>query len=218
MHRLRGTRGAVRIPGGRQVKVRTRLTAAGSIPLTKTLPHSFDAASIAILDRLDALETLFRAVVPETASAPSQRAVDPQRPLDTTPQSPDFVLYAAPVFGEVYRVNVEAVLDWPGIAPAAHAQPRSLAAIYQPGRRHSEAEDAGSRRLLTLELDGETSRSLLRSFLQNFHVYNPVLEIAEVEDHVKCMLYNGPGWDARSCISVSGQPPGPHADIELGGS
>lgn len=207
----------MRVPGERQVEVRTRLTAADPIPpLTKTLPHSFDAASITILDRLDDLETLFRAAVPENASVPPQRPVDPQPPPDTTPRSPDFALSAGPVFGEVYRVNVEAVLDWPAIAPAAHAQPRSLAAIYQPGRRHPEGEGTGPRLLSTSDLDAETSRSLLQSFMQNFHVYNPVLEIAEVEDHVKFTLYNGPGWDARSCISVSGHPPSPPRGHRVG--
>jgi hypothetical protein len=63
---------------------------------------------------------------------------------------------------------------------------------------------------LSIPSDFETngSRTLLKAFFENVHIYNPVLEIAKVEGYARDAQLNGLGWDAQSCLLVSQVTPG----------
>ncbi|KAK7592030.1 hypothetical protein V3481_006665 [Fusarium oxysporum f. sp. vasinfectum] len=158
---------------------------------------TFDAASIAILQRLDNLESLFRAAHPNILI---QGEVEPQPSPDITPRSIDHANLAGPGRSEAYHINVEAVLEWPVLQPAAQDQPLGLASILQT---NCPASDPSTGRLLaTSDLDPDSTGPLLQRFVDNFHIYNPVFEIAQIQEYIKITLYNGLGWDVTSCISL----------------
>ncbi|KAH6880814.1 hypothetical protein B0T10DRAFT_540294 [Thelonectria olida] len=154
---------------------------------------SFDAASLAILNRLDDLESLVRAVNPEALARLQGEAAAPQTPGNVVP-------LAEPVSSDVYRINIEAVLEWPILRCSFPAPPPPLASILQASR--SNPSLSRPRLLSTSDLDPDSTAPLLQSFVDNFHIYNPVFEIPEIEECVKTTLYNGLGWDVTSCISL----------------
>ncbi|KAH8738478.1 hypothetical protein BGZ61DRAFT_545000, partial [Ilyonectria robusta] len=155
---------------------------------------SFDAASLAILQRLDTLEDLFKIAHPETLGP---RAIQHEPSLEDTTQS---VRSATPerfLPSEVYSINIETTLEWP-VLKVEHQGPQSgLKSIIQTGNLSS-----GPRLLSTSDLDATDTGSLLQCFLKNFHIYNPVLEISCIEKYVKSTVYNGLGWGAESCLSL----------------
>ncbi|KAM0229407.1 hypothetical protein ACHAP5_011668 [Fusarium lateritium] len=163
---------------------------------------SFDAASLAILQRLEDLESLFRLAHPDV---PGQGEAAPQLALSITPRSFDHANLDEPGSSEVYHVNAEAVLEWPVLQSFTQGQPLKLASIL---KAHRSSQHADAPRLLAIsDLDSASAGPLLQRFVDNFHIYNPVFEIPQVEDYIKTTLYNGLGWDVKSCISVSSSPP-----------
>ncbi|KAM0468842.1 hypothetical protein ACHAP7_010526 [Fusarium lateritium] len=162
---------------------------------------SFDAASLAILHRLENLESLFRAAHPDVSG---QGEAAPQLSLSITPRSYDHVNLDEPGSSEVYHVNAEAVLEWPVLQSFTQGQPLKLASIL---KAHRSSQHADAPRLLVVsDLDSGSAGPLLQRFVDNFHIYNPVFEIAQVQEYIKTTLYNGLGWDVKSCISVSYAP------------
>lgn len=150
--------------------------------------YSFDTASLAILERLTHLEGLFRAAHPDTHDLEEQPSpVVSSSSRENGP--PDF-----------FRINVEAVLEWPILQPVTQDQPLSLANIFQAARTASDS--SAPRLLATSDLDPGSTGPLLQCFMDNFHIYNPVLEIARIQQDIKTTLFNGLGWDAASCILV----------------
>ncbi|KAH6961966.1 hypothetical protein BKA56DRAFT_598147 [Ilyonectria sp. MPI-CAGE-AT-0026] len=160
---------------------------------------SFDSASLAILQRLDTLEHLFRVAHPEALHprdiphAPSPEATSPE----ATSQTVSFDAPAKTAPTELYCINIETVLQWPALQLPSHIPQRSLKSVIQP------SHPSPVPRLLSIsDLDSADTGSLLQRFLENFHIYNPVLEIAQTEECVKSTVYNGLGWDAESCLSL----------------
>ncbi|KAK7592007.1 hypothetical protein V3481_006643 [Fusarium oxysporum f. sp. vasinfectum] len=158
---------------------------------------SFDAASLAILERLENLENLFRAANPDV---PSQREAAPQLSPGITPRSLQHIHLDVPGSSEAYHVNAEAVLEWPVLRSVAQDQPLKLASIL---KAHRSSQHADAPRLLAIsDLDPASTGPLLQRFVDNFHIYNPVFEISQVQEYIKTTLYNGPGWNVKSCISL----------------
>ncbi|KAG9252389.1 uncharacterized protein F5Z01DRAFT_625626 [Emericellopsis atlantica] len=116
---------------------------------------SFDSASLAILQRLDA-------------------TIESLPPLD---------------------ISVEAVLGWPMFRHLASAHQTPLKTLLQAG-----SSDSDPRSLITSDIEADDAGSLLQQFLDNFHIYNPVLEISRVKESVRFTRYNGLGWDSNSCL------------------
>ncbi|KAK2669813.1 hypothetical protein RAB80_015339 [Fusarium oxysporum f. sp. vasinfectum] len=157
----------------------------------------FDAASLAILERLENLENLFRAANPDV---PSQREAAPQLSPGITPRSLQHIHLDVPGSSEAYHVNAEAVLEWPVLRSVAQDQPLKLASIL---KAHRSSQHADAPRLLAIsDLDPASTGPLLQRFVDNFHIYNPVFEISQVQEYIKTTLYNGPGWNVKSCISL----------------
>lgn len=99
---------------------------------------------------------------------------------------------------EVRYVNREVILNWP-VWKAADLHPSSQdspPAIF-PGI------DSVSRPLLVSDVDVQDASRLLGIFLSIYHIFNPVLDIPTIEEHVKSTSLNGFGWDAGSCLVVS---------------
>lgn len=204
MHFMLQARRPVRVSGGRQVKVRPPLpreqstsSSARQWPTSNNFTvSSFDPASLAILQRLDELESLVRVAIPDT----------------TTPQEVDH-----PSSGKAFQaqegfsqrdslssqepfINVEAVLEWPILRSFLDTQPLSLANILQAGS--AETDVAWNRLLQAPDFDEDATNQLLQNFIDNFHIYNPVIELTHLQEDIRTSLYNGLGWDSSACISV----------------
>ncbi|CAK7227871.1 Zcf27p [Sporothrix curviconia] len=54
----------------------------------------------------------------------------------------------------------------------------------------------------TIDLDLPAADAVLRSFFDNVHVFNPILEEDDVQDYVKMIRFQGIGWDAISCLTL----------------
>lgn len=108
------------------------------------------------------------------------------------------------VHAEIHRINVEAVLEWPVVRSLSQTQPCRLASILQASRPINDS--TGSRLLSSSDLDVDNTAILLQNFIHNFHIYNPVLEITQIQEYINSTVYNGVGWDTGSCISVPSPP------------
>ncbi|KAH7141544.1 hypothetical protein B0J13DRAFT_556988 [Dactylonectria estremocensis] len=155
---------------------------------------SFDSASLAILQRLDILEDLFKIAHPETLGP---RGIPRQQTPDATPQIDASPVPEQTLPSKVYCINIETALEWPALQVPNQIPRQPLKTIIQ-----SSTPNQGPRLLSTSDLDATDTGLLLQRFLESFHVYNPVLEISLVEEYVKSTVYNGLGWDSESCISL----------------
>ncbi|KPM43245.1 hypothetical protein AK830_g3322 [Neonectria ditissima] len=143
---------------------------------------SFDSASLAILQRLDVLEDLFKVAHPETLRS---HAIPQEPSPQDTAQSVRSALPERPLPSEAYSINIETTLRWPALKVENQGPRPGLRSIAQTRNASS-----GPRPLSTSDLDATDTGSLLRHFLDSFHIYNPVLEISRVEEHVKSTVYN----------------------------
>ena len=56
---------------------------------------------------------------------------------------------------------------------------------------------------MSADVDLPSAEGVLRSFFDNVHIFNPILEEEEVRDHIRRVRFEGIGWDAVSCLVVS---------------
>lgn len=170
---------------------------------------SYDSASLAILQRLDHLEELFKAAHPE-ATGPGP--ADPQPypyPAASPIPAPELFTPAATSNRDNSSapcpISIETILDWPCLRPYTPPRSFDVKSLLRTDRGNLE-----SRALLSSDIDAQGASSLLQLFLDNFHIYNPVLKVPDVEEYVNYTVFNGLGWDAKSCLLVC------HTDPELG--
>lgn len=109
--------------------------------------------------------------------------------------SPDFEWIDA---FKIQYANVDAILAWPAFQNSDIDQSPHLASNSTP-----DDTDVMSRPLLMSDLDVQDAPNLLSKYIDNFHVYNPVLDIPTIEEQIKSTSLNGFGWDAGSCLVVS---------------
>jgi hypothetical protein len=154
---------------------------------------SFDPASLLILERLEDLkQCLVSQKRPRTAS-PETLYDDVARPQEVESENRSLGF-----------MNFENVLSWPVFQRRFEDRldiksrlARSEAAI---SRRFSQPLDSISQ----ITLDIETCSRLLESFLENVHIKNPVLDETEIRMYIQQTCSDGLGWDAQSCLVVSG--------------
>ncbi|KAG7053050.1 C6 zinc finger domain-containing protein [Colletotrichum scovillei] len=152
---------------------------------------SFDAASLAILRRLDELESVVKGSRPLPAAP--QPCLDFASSLSSSPFPTTDIDWINSF--EVRYVNREVIFNWP-VWKAADLHPSSQdspPAIF-PGI------DSVSRPLLVSDVDVQDASRLLGIFLSIYHIFNPVLDIPTIEEHAKSTSLNGFGWDAGSCL------------------
>lgn len=153
-------------------------------------------ASLAILQRLDGLERLIR----------NSHYSHPERQLvnDQSSQLISLENLGSPSLEKTegvvnYYINIEAVLSWPVFQDQNFDRRLDL-------KRFLQSRPSGSDQPpLTLTADFEVNGAgqLLQHFLDNVHIYNPVLEVAKVKEYMRHAGLNGLGWDAQSCLLVS---------------
>ncbi|KZL68823.1 C6 zinc finger domain-containing protein, partial [Colletotrichum tofieldiae] len=138
------------------------------------------------------LETVVRSSRHEPPGQPAFNFATPPVPTLGHFQSPDIEWVDA---FEIRYTNVNTILTWPIFHTSGLCSPVEDSTTSQP-----EEAGLGSRPLLVSEVDARDASRLLEQFLNNFHVFNPVLDIPTIEEHVKHTSLNGFGWDAGSCL------------------
>ena len=161
--------------------------------------YSFDPASLAILQRLEILEGLLRTKVPgpiepgHSTSEPSPLSALKHLGSPSLERSADLV----PCY-----INIEAVLSWPVFEGQGFADRLDLKSLLQVDNVFRDPSPMS----IGEDFESRVAGQLLQQFLDNVHIFNPVLEEAKVKDYMRNARFNGLGWDAQSCLLVN-EPP-----------
>ncbi|KAL2865315.1 uncharacterized protein BJX67DRAFT_389519 [Aspergillus lucknowensis] len=149
-------------------------------------PSTFDPASLAILQRMDELEALIRS-----------KEADMLPVIETSPSEPQTDLCSDPNMPRKHSlIHIEAVLKWPVF------EEKEFPARHYPGPfaedEHALSESANLP--ISVNVDLPCAESLLQSYFDNVHIFNPILEEEAVREYMKMVCFNGVGWDAMSCL------------------
>ncbi|KAG4433504.1 hypothetical protein IFR05_011013 [Cadophora sp. M221] len=160
---------------------------------------TFDAASLAILQRLDGLEDLIRS----TASGNTGSQAQPTDHVSSfaTPKQPGSPALESPALerpdaSALCHINIETVLCWPIFGDLNLDRRLDLRYLLQSSNPDSEPPPVS----ITLDFENIVAPKLLKRFFEEVHIYNPVLEVEKVEEYVRYARFNGLGWDAPSCL------------------
>lgn len=158
--------------------------------------HRFDSASLAILKRIDDLESLVQSKSNDPTVAPSN-SISSTSPISFSIGSSviDKQIEWKPSF-----INIEEVLKWPVFDNLNFD--RRLYLLSQP-----EEDKAQPGLPISVDLDLQAADSLLRRFFDDVHIFNPTLKEEDVREYVKIVRFNGISWDATSCLLVSSLRP-----------
>lgn len=96
-------------------------------------------------------------------------------------------------------INVESVLSWTIFDDQYIDKSLDLKSLLQ---RSDESADP-SPMCVAPDFERYGAEQLLLQFLENVHIFNPVLEEAKVKEYMRDARFNGLGWDAKSCLLVS---------------
>jgi len=158
----------------------------------------FDPASLAILQRLDTLEGLLRAQAPGPIE-PNERAPSEASPLPISEELGSPALERSPESVPCY-INIEAVLSWPVFIDQGFDRRIDLKSLLQTDNNEHGDPPAMS---FGEDFESTVADRLLQQFLDNVHIFNPVLEGMKVREYMRNARFNGLGWDAPSCLLVS---------------
>ncbi|KAG0645279.1 Echinocandin B biosynthetic cluster transcription factor ecdB [Hyphodiscus hymeniophilus] len=155
---------------------------------------TFDAASCAILQRLDGLEDLIRSGNSGDIAGHHQSTEQV-----STPRNQESPALASPALertdaSTLCRINIESVLSWPVFADLNLNEHLDLRYLLQSSVSTIEIPP------LSITPDFEVERDLLDRFFQDVHIYNPVLEVEKVEEYSRHARFNGLSLDAQSCL------------------
>ncbi|KAL3422361.1 C6 zinc finger domain-containing protein [Phlyctema vagabunda] len=153
---------------------------------------TFDAASLAILQRLDTLEALVR--TGNQISTRIQQAPEETSPLTTLKNLGSPALERETTANHYY-INIETVLSW-------HVFHRHNLTGKLDLKHFLQSEHPRPLPIpISVSSDLETNGAeLLQKFFENVHIYNPILEIATVKQYLRDAQFNGFAWDAQSCL------------------
>ena len=96
-------------------------------------------------------------------------------------------------------INIEAVLSWPIFEDQDFEHRIDLKSLLK------DTNDYGDPHSMSVAPDFEdcAASQLLQQFLDNVHIFNPVLEETKVKEYMRNARFNGLGWDAQSCLLVN---------------
>lgn len=167
--------------------------------------YSFDAASLAILEKLNTIENLLQNPTANASASAAQSATSPVSPAPrihgTVIQTPASVYSAASaVLPERStsptrsRLSVETIIAWP-VFSSQHPtyDLKSLLADHDsPGVLLDETG--------ALSHDQTVKQDLYDRFINSVYIFNPVLEESELQQHIRDLDRTGIRWDAISCL------------------
>lgn len=179
----------------------------------KVFANSFDPASLAILKRIDDLESNLEGLI-QAKLAQSLPIALPTSLDSTSPAAPQIDLGSGLVDlwtpGKRPLVSIEAVLQW-----------MPFGALGFPSRLYPTPRAEGDKTpsdpstwRMSVDVDLPLAEAVLRSFFDNVHIFNPILEEEEVRNYIKVVRFDGIGWDAVSCLVVTDSPPS--TTVQLG--
>jgi hypothetical protein len=100
-------------------------------------------------------------------------------------------------------INIEAVLTWPVFEDQDFAGRLDLKSLLRSDKDYAAAPPIMS---VSPDIDIHASGQLLQRFLDNVHIFNPILEERKVREYMRVTSFNGLGWDAQSCLLVTESP------------
>jgi hypothetical protein len=156
----------------------------------------FDLASLAILQRFDALEQLIRTSFNRSDQPNHGNQSQSSLSLPTDLGSPS--LERAEDSVSCY-INIEALLSWPIFEGQEFERRLDLKSLLQDNHEYGEPYSMS----VAPDLEDWEANQLLQQFLDNVHIFNPILEEAKVKDYVRNSRSQGICWDAQSCLLVS---------------
>jgi hypothetical protein len=162
-------------------------------PAAKSM-RRYDPASLAILQRLDDLEVLVRSHgAGQTVSHIDGQVRSPLGILETLAQtSPQSGVFHSL---ENHHLANESLLSWPVFDQILTDRLPDIKQILKTSRSYFGPPTV-------LDFDTLHPSSLLQIFLNDFHIYNPILHVPTVQLYVEQIRLNGLGWDAKSCLLV----------------
>lgn len=196
MHFLSRSWSRVQLPAWRSFYVRSILCHSpicGGIFIDNG--YRFDPASLAILQRLDGLEDLLRGRLTDTSPHEETKIVQTPASLQKNLDSPALERTADSI---PCYINIEAVLAWPVFDEQNFGPHLDLRSLLQANSSRSDPPLMS----VSSDFDLYAAPQLLQQFLENVHIFNPVLEEAKVKEYMLEARFNGLGWDARSCLLV----------------
>ena len=166
--------------------------------LALTILCSFDPASLAILEKLDRLETLLNRPKPEPE--PRGSLVEKGSPVSLSGSistlSPDLNLS---------RITIESILTWSPFGGKFESRATLKALLETSIYRAPEILSSNDLHPQRLNLDLSACIRLLHNFLERVHIANPILNTSTVLDYFHQVCLHGLRWDAPSCLVVSFQ-------------
>jgi hypothetical protein len=93
-------------------------------------------------------------------------------------------------------INIEAVLSWSVFEDQSLDQRLDLKSLLQTNNDYSEAPPMS----VGADFESRATSQLLQRFLDNVHIFNPVLEETKVREYMRNASFNGMGWDSQSCL------------------
>ena len=153
-----------------------------------------------ILQRLDDLEKLLRTKITVSITH-DQNDIQDSPPL-SIPKTPVAASLGRPAEWRPSYINIETVLTWPVFDDHNFNERVDLRSLLQSDKSRSATT--------TLPIPADfglyAAAQLLQQFLDNVHIFNPILEESKVREYMRAASLNGLGWDAESCLLVTNPP------------
>jgi hypothetical protein len=96
-------------------------------------------------------------------------------------------------------INIESVLSWTVFDDQGVDQRLDLKSLLHADNGSAEPPPMS----VAQDFELYEANQLFQQFLENVHMFNPILEEAKVKEYMREARFNGIGWDAKSCLLVS---------------
>ena len=93
-------------------------------------------------------------------------------------------------------INIEAVLCWSIFEDQSLDQRLDLKSLLHTNNDYSETPPMS----VGADFESRATSQFLQRFLDNVHIFNPVLEETKVREYMRNASFNGIGWDSQSCL------------------
>lgn len=161
-------------------------------------PSSFDAASLAILEKLSTIEQLLsrddrgdRPRLPAASALSSDPAESPVSHVKSS-HSPSLerTREAAPL-----HMSIERILSWRVF--------QDLSPRLDLRHLLNASNDSQSRQTMTADdFDQHWDEQLVKNFMNEVYIFNPVVEEAKIQQYVRDARFRGIGNDGPACLLV----------------
>ncbi|KAJ5664698.1 hypothetical protein N7462_011511 [Penicillium macrosclerotiorum] len=158
-------------------------------------PSTFDAASLAILKRLDDLESIIQTGFNNEPS-PSVHSHGIFSSPSITQDHSSSPMISQDNQWKLRFINLESVLEWPVFD--RHNFHQRIHLLNPPN--HSKPAPVPP---ISIEIDPQETESLIRTFFDYVNIFNPILEEEDIQECSNAACFNGIGWDAKSCLLVT---------------